>query len=854
MATIGNRGGNIGDSISRDKQKEALNRAREIDDRRRNSDILRTLEAIEVDAEYHHRVNLITTMRNQAETVSYLNDIDRGVDRIGSILVRGQQMELRTKRDVNITGITSNTMDYFSAKMKVGTYNVRITNAALDIVDPLGEHMKSIYEHHHSQILKYHNEDMWYNARMIDMMSNSNGSGGRGIVLAVKNFFRMPIFNTLASIGRTMTGLTRRVLFGKEESSTQKIVKAITDQTQFLRTGTILADDGIWSRIMNKGILNAATTAIGRGAMGLVGVNRSKAQDAENRMSLGHDVTGGRMRLSSYLFGDKVDKKSRQGGIISNVQNAKENATIFVKGNVYLMVEGGDLVVDSKSLSDAINSLTAAIGKMSPLDLRRNEIELNPINSQSMMAPMLDELRLLRDTEKEQIKLASDFYGQSRINRAFDLLATDRKEAEFKEVQDKQADRDNGVRRILGKILKENKQTNRSMMMQLLVNIIKIPVMIGTALVNLGSSIISGLGSILSILLGTKLIGKLGRLMIGGPGMFGRASSKSSGRTVGGIFSGDGSKNRKGRTPLVRGLMKRLPIVGQSLSALSIGLPAIMNADNIEDRKDAIAETTSRFAGGLAGAKAGAVFGTKMGAMSGNPMIAGATGIVGGIIGGMLGSFATGSLAEKFTKTKNEALREGANIGDDVNTGLMAGLQRTVAENELSMVSVGESIATNFNRLIISPVKEVTDYLKTLNPDVMTPKSRINWDEINKQYDVHGGNRQDRGRITASGISTLTPELRQSVDNRMTPQRGNSMDALTAFIAENVFGVDVTKVLQEKQLAATEAIASGIRDLIGIQKENAPAEQPRARQENNQPNGYVDPVAGFDLFGGVRVR
>lgn len=134
-----------------------------------------------------------------------------------------------------------------------GLYDVNITNALTDIVDPLRDEMRELTHAQIRTIERNHKEDMMWQAMQLNALkggANANsGSPFQRMYLLWNNFMRQPFWNSvnlgMRAIRTVMSPIVssfNHVLFGDRtpKSDTDRIVTAIDKQTQLIRNGIII--------------------------------------------------------------------------------------------------------------------------------------------------------------------------------------------------------------------------------------------------------------------------------------------------------------------------------------------------------------------------------------------------------------------------------------------------------------------------------------------------------------------------------------------------------------------------------------------------------------------------------------
>jgi len=195
-------------------------------------------------------------------------------------------------------------------QLKGTVFTVRVSNAFNEIVDPMYRRMQLISVDERLHTNKLHLESKRQRREMIRALEHLTSKGEtslRSLYLSFQDFMRFPVWNTLRFIGNSLRTTVSGILFGfkKRKSDTDRIVEAISKQTEFLRTGAIDNTNGFFVRMWRQGIMGMPVKAIGESLLeATTGISRSRAQnreDARARGEQGDSRWGARMSTLMYL-------------------------------------------------------------------------------------------------------------------------------------------------------------------------------------------------------------------------------------------------------------------------------------------------------------------------------------------------------------------------------------------------------------------------------------------------------------------------------------------------------------------------------------------------------------------------
>lgn len=192
----------------------------------------------------------------------------------------------------------------------------------------------------------YHKENLNLFSKMKDDVKYIRDRGNKGLVDAIKEQFyrfkRAPFWTTFTVLSKAAWNITSGVLFGfgKKQDS---VKSAIKEQTEFMRTGQIRAQNNMFTRLFRRGIVGN----LAAGAASITGMGRRAAQRGEDRAAEGGRASF-RENLARKLFGrDIVRRNIAQGG-----NKEKESLRIAKKDSKHLEA----IMANTFSITGAMNS------------------------------------------------------------------------------------------------------------------------------------------------------------------------------------------------------------------------------------------------------------------------------------------------------------------------------------------------------------------------------------------------------------------------------------------------------------------------------------------------------------------
>lgn len=226
------------------------------------------------------------------------------------------------------------------------TINVRLINSIKDLVQPLADEMRILHLENMAHDIQMHRENVLYYRSIVTAIHSLGRSNKQtfleSALLSYRAFIRNPFWTTLNLTLSTLSGVVKTAFsvskglllgFRRRMTDTDRIVKAINEQTEFMRTGQIDRSMGFFTRLFRTGILGTA----GAGIASVAGFGRGRAQERENIQSRGGQQNDIRSRVASWLFGGSIVQRGRESGQLGredqNIKLLEEIRDIFFDWN-----------------------------------------------------------------------------------------------------------------------------------------------------------------------------------------------------------------------------------------------------------------------------------------------------------------------------------------------------------------------------------------------------------------------------------------------------------------------------------------------------------------------------------------
>lgn len=200
---------------------------------------------------------------------------------------------------------------------------VFVTNFLEDLTLPLGHVLVGLQNDMMVYGDKHHSETTSMLSSLLRATLEGNSSTEssflNGLKFQYELFMRHPLWNTLVGIQRYLISPAFKALggllfgFNKKSSVEEKILKAIEKQTEFQMTGEI-GGRGFFQKIIERGVLGSAASAIAFPFMNRFGLSTEDAQRREDARSRGETVDGGIGNwLNDKFRSSDITKRGRNG-------------------------------------------------------------------------------------------------------------------------------------------------------------------------------------------------------------------------------------------------------------------------------------------------------------------------------------------------------------------------------------------------------------------------------------------------------------------------------------------------------------------------------------------------------------
>lgn len=456
---------------------------------------------------YRKQVGLLgfQNFEQQSTAPDREHDPDYGLDLYAMHLDEMEKLDDMGDTSDEQLGVLTGLVD----RMRESVFKVRLMNSMSDIIMPLKEQFEIMQLEERLQFAQQHTESLTYYRSMINAIERLGRDDGpmagmfRTMIMEYRRFTRSPVWTSLRLLTtRLIIPLVRTVsgvLFGgkKAKSDTDRIVEVLEKQLEFMRTGQIDQSQGFFERLSSQGILGMPARAFGRMIGRQFDVSAETAQDRENRSNRGEGNKGLLANpegwLSSKLFGDEI----KLGGIQGHQDDTKHNELIqTIKALPIRIAEQmfGVMQGSSPAMEKDLYRQAEMIGQSVGANLAL------PLNTQN------DLLREILGKPQEVMMMADSEVGEKIINNA---TQTQRHYTMYDNFKKEETERANTIAENLENLndynkkqLKEQKKTNRSMMMTRLLQVVGI---ISTGVL----AISTGIGSLVAGLLGGAGIGRM---------------------------------------------------------------------------------------------------------------------------------------------------------------------------------------------------------------------------------------------------------------------------------------------------------------------------------------------------------
>lgn len=220
---------------------------------------------------------------------TFISENERYIKRVDN-LSREMGLFRESIQETKTAEVDEGVVDTLVGKMASNRWKVSVSNFREGIVSPIRDFLEERGRSTHEDLNRRHKQTILYLAQVRDTIERS----GRNSVKGVSDTLRETMYNMTKSLASAVATVAvpvikgiGTILFGtgkKEKSPT----KAIEEQTLFLRTGKIIDNSSLLGRFFRRGLIPSAIA----GGAALLGVGRSTAQRAEDKLSRGEELTG----------------------------------------------------------------------------------------------------------------------------------------------------------------------------------------------------------------------------------------------------------------------------------------------------------------------------------------------------------------------------------------------------------------------------------------------------------------------------------------------------------------------------------------------------------------------------------
>lgn len=536
--------------------------------------------------------------------------------------------------------------------LRASTFKVRLSNAFSDIIRPMAASIEliEIENRAHNELLQ---ERVSSQLERVVHEIRTSRTNNTTLTMKTASFFRElyahPGLTALTTLNNGLRVTLKPLLFGfgKRESDADRTIKAINQQTEYLRTGAIDKRAGLL-RAIGRGLIPHMV----QGVAALYGIRRGVAQEREDAMSRGEEVKGVASWLSHFFYKGSIIQRDRPGGLLNKTSggniggqgnSANVGATeddVLVKEAKNILSEIHSLLLSSRTIEGILRGEFASI-----IDLSKREYEEVKVSNKKDLLKSEQTLYALNRMEEKSDNQNNVTARRNDQERKFEKDSLKLNEKSLKEGS-----------RIVKYTKTTADETKKARFHQFISTIITSGIGVANALVgavNAVSSVIRtsiySVGALFttgfSLYGGYKwLKGKVGKPQPTGP------------QKPGTPPPGGAPKSTWQKIKGVGGVAGRL--VTPAFAALT-GYEAYQNVQNDDER--ILSDTERKYRG--IGAGIGATGGFLGGALAGGKAGAGLGTLIGGpfgtVIGGIAGAIGGGYLGYQASKA-------GATVGDFV--------------------------------------------------------------------------------------------------------------------------------------------------------------------------------------------
>lgn len=215
--------------------------------------------------------------------------------------------------------------------MTTRTFDVSVTNALTDIVDPLiyQSELNSIEEREQSLLIAQTQNRLLHriNTNLINIRGAQENLFGR-LVRDIREIRDNPAWFAMTMLERSLSagaGLIGSLLFGsrKQEDGYDRIVTSIKEQTEFQMTGQIDRQQSLFERFIDKGLVGGAVATAFDKTTNVLGIGREAARERTINQAQGIEDKSIGGKIAGALFGSEY----AVGNILTQNDQYQDNST-----------------------------------------------------------------------------------------------------------------------------------------------------------------------------------------------------------------------------------------------------------------------------------------------------------------------------------------------------------------------------------------------------------------------------------------------------------------------------------------------------------------------------------------------
>lgn len=492
-------------------------------------------QALESKRFYNENRRLLTNIRDEIEEV---------VDMLAEGIV--------------ISGMNEDAFENLVKQLKHTTFKVKMIDAYTDITEPVINAIGGSADYSTSvqrELFERSNKHLKAIENYTRLSyANKAGDKSGNLLIQLHRFLSGPIWFRLAKGITELSKFTAKsawsILFGrtKKETTEQKILKAIKEQTEFQMTGQIDRQKSLFQKVLGQGLVGG----IGRQILKLGDIDRETAQRREQQRALGQteNLIGGkgiRGFLTDLIYKDDIIKKGRQGGILpsSTEATSKDPLQVIVER---ILPEGLPAYIDNQELLELTLEQNLQLGLLTKMFSGNFSYEYAHRRLKTHAYAEIGRQSII-----SQGILESSVIAEQEAKRTSNVTSNMVKELK-------------SVNKNTALSVREQKRTRRQMMFAAIGNaILSAGGTIVGAVTSMAGSLLGILGTIAAALSGGKLLSKAG-------GLF-RRGGKDAAKTTGKKTAGKTAAKSLGKAAL-----KKIPIIG-AVAGLGFGAARALSGD-----------------------------------------------------------------------------------------------------------------------------------------------------------------------------------------------------------------------------------------------------------------------------------